>query len=223
VAEPKGNSGRELSTTPAFSAEAEAMNRVPTALRPSPTQEALRDVTLQRKEVKITDPRFERAFRRTLTFKGLAKPKGLSERLFDRGAAFKSHIATVASHLSEEWRRGLFEDIDYLLDVEAWPPDDVLPTLSSFQDYVRMVIYLRPLSLPVLGVANAGHIMAAWVDAEISLILEFPAPDQVWWSYSGTFQGAPERLAGQVPVRRLIRSLSGIDPKRWFAYEEARS
>ena len=143
--------------------------------------------------------------------------KPLSERLYDSLARIKLLTAQVAMHLDTEWRSRLFEKLDDLLDAENWHEDDDPIKTSSFDTFLRMIIFHSPSRRPGFGVSNRGYLIAAWTTGSDRLTIEFLPHDIVRWVLSCEVDSETERAAGETSVRRLIEVLAPYSPLRWFA------
>ncbi len=143
--------------------------------------------------------------------------KPLPERLYDALARIKLLTAQVAMHLDTEWRRHVFERLDDLLDAEDWHEDDDPIKASSFETFLRMIIFHNPSRRPGFGVSNRGYLIAAWTSGSDRLTIECLPNDTVRWVLSCEVDGEAERAAGETSVRRLMEVLAPYSPPRWFA------
>ena len=143
--------------------------------------------------------------------------KTLPEKLYDALARVKLLTAQVAMHLDTEWRSRIFEQLDDLLDVDDWHEDDDPIKASSFETFLRMIIFHSPSRRPGFGVSNRGYLIAAWTSDSDRLTIEFLPNDTVRWVLSCEVDGETERAAGETTVRRLMEVLAPYSPPRWFA------
>jgi hypothetical protein len=120
-------------------------------------------------------------------------------------------------HLGTEWRSRIFEQLDDLLDPEDWHEDDDPLKTSSFDTFLRMVIFHNPTRRPGFGQSNSGNLIAAWTTGSDRLTIEFLPNDMVRWVLSCEVDSESERAAGETPVRRLMEVLAPYTPSRWFA------
>ena len=164
---------------------------------------SLKRQTLQRPAYKLT--------------KVEAADKPLPEKLYDALARVKLLTAQVAMHLDTEWRSRMFEQLDDLLDAEDWHEDDDPINASSFETFLRMVIFHNPSRRPGFGVSNRGYLIAAWTSGSDRLTIEFRSNDMVRWVLSCEVDGETERASADTPVRRLMEVLAPYNPPRWFA------
>ena len=143
--------------------------------------------------------------------------KPLPEKLYDALARVKLLTAQVAMHLDAEWRSRIFEQLDDLLDAEDWHEDDDPIKASSFQTFLRMIIFHNPSRRPGFGVSNRGYLIAAWTSGSDRLTIECRPNDTVRWVLSCEVDGEIERASADTPVRRLMEVLAPYSPPRWFA------
>ncbi len=146
-----------------------------------------------------------------------AADKPLPEKLYDALARVKLLTAEVAMHLDTEWRSRIFEQLDDLLDAEDWHEDDDPIAASSFETFLRMIIFHNPSRRPGFGVSNRGYLIAAWTSGSDRLTTECRPNDTVRWVLSCEVDGETERAAGETAVRRLMEVLAPYSPPRWFA------
>ncbi len=146
-----------------------------------------------------------------------AADKPLPEKLYDALARVKLLTAQVAMHLDTEWRNRIFEQLDDLLDAEDWHEGDDPIKASSFETFLRMIIFHNPSRRPGFGVSNRGYLIAAWTSGSDRLTIECLPNDTVRWVLSCEVDGEAERAAGETSVRRLMEVLAPYSPTRWFA------
>ena len=143
--------------------------------------------------------------------------QSLPEKLYDALARVKLLTAQVSMHLDTEWRSRIFEQLDDLHDAEDWHEDDDPIKASSFETFLRMIIFHNPSRRPGFGVSNRGYLIAAWTSGSDRLTIEFLPNDKVKWVLSCEVDDETERAAGETPVRRLMEVLAPYSPPRWFA------
>jgi hypothetical protein len=146
-----------------------------------------------------------------------ATDRPAAERLFNVLVNAKVFTAQVAMHLDRNWRNKLFANLDDLLDPNDWHEDDEPMLSSSFATFLRMILHIRPVRSPSLGLSNQGHLMAAWTSGENRLALECLPQDLIRWSVSCKIDEELERAVGETPVRRVLAVLAPYGPERWFA------
>ena len=146
-----------------------------------------------------------------------AADKPLPEKLYDALARVKLLTAQVAMHLDTEWRNRIFEQLDDLLDAKDWHEDDDPINASSFETFLRMIIFHNPSRRPGFGVSKCGYLIAAWTSGSDRLTIECRPNDTVRWVLSCEVDGETERASADTPVRRLMEVLAPYNPPRWFA------
>lgn len=162
-----------------------------------------------------TGERQQRVHRKIIAMAPDFSRNGRDSRRFE----LKTHIATVAMHLTSRWRQALFQQVDLLLDIgdDEWEGDHELPTLSSWKTFVRLVIHYRFRSPPALGIFE-GNILATWTYDDIRVSIECLAQDEVHWVASRDIKGRDEReaTAGETTLKRLLTFLSPFDASEWL-------
>lgn len=129
---------------------------------------------------------------------------------------FKTHVATVAMHLSSEWRASLFKQVDLLLCAdEEWDDDEPLPEMTSWETFVRLVIHYRFRQRPSLSVYE-GIICATWVNGDTRLTLECLPHDLVRWVGSRSIGEVREAAAGETTLKRLPDFLIPFSAADWL-------
>jgi hypothetical protein len=141
----------------------------------------------------------------------------LSIALFDRLVSLKVTFAEIAMHVDRDWRSGIFSQLDKLLDVDNWDPDDTLPTDQSFRTFLRLILYVGPMKRPSLGASPGGNIIAGWLDGKSRLQIECAPFDKVTWILAKWQGEVRESAAGETMVRRLPEVLRPYEPKTWFS------
>jgi hypothetical protein len=183
-------------------------------LRPAPTgqdSERLHQATLKAlSRVNATD--LPQAFTAIVQ---RPQPASLEEQLYDARAACKVKTASVAMHLLPDWRTRFFSQIDSLLDIESWEPEDTPATPASFQTLLRMILFIRGRR-PGLGATASGNFIATWTEGRDELTIECKADDKVRWALVRDLDGQRESAAGETTLPRLLDVLRPYDSRRWF-------
>ncbi len=152
----------------------------------------------------------------TSTFNGgrvVAEEKTSPEqRLFDRLVDLKVKTSSLAMHLENVWRTGLFNELDQLLDVDEWDLSDTLPSVESFVTFLRTTIFLGKIRRPGLGATCEGHILAGWITGKDRLTVEYRPNDQLRWVL--TADGSTK--SGSCAAPNLKMHLAAFQPNRWF-------
>lgn len=143
----------------------------------------------------------------------------IEDRLFDATASVKVLISRVSMYMTKEWRDKLFRQIDSLHDLDEWDADDKPVERSSFESFLKAIIYIKPQRHPGLGLSYEGHLIAAWTAGKDRLTIEFLAKDRVRWVITRDLGGEIERAAGQTVVSRLYDCLTAYNPTHWFSHE----
>lgn len=139
----------------------------------------------------------------------------LQHRLYNALAASKIRTATVAMHLNQDWRTRFFSQLDNLLALESWDPDDVPPSEESFTTLLRMVLFIRGRR-PGLGASASGNFIATWTEGLDRLTIECKPADVVRWVLIRQLGSDRESAAGETTLPRLLEVLAPYEPRRWF-------
>lgn len=140
----------------------------------------------------------------------------IEERLYDALADAKTTTAQIAMHFDGDWRDRLFHQLDTLLEADAWHSDDQPFGAESYLTFLRILLLIRPLRRPGLGVSNAGNLIAAWTRGDDRLTIECLPQDKARWVVACTIDGDRELAAGDTAVARLPETLAPYRPERWF-------
>ena len=149
------------------------------------------------------------------TARNAAAPRAgesIEDQLFDSRSACKITTAHIAMHFSEQWRRGLFRQLDTLIDFENWDEEDLPPNPESFRTLLRMVLLLKPRRRPGLGATATGNFTAMWSIDDSHLTIECKQGDQLRWFVSL----AGETAGGRTTLARLSEVLAPYHPEIWF-------
>ena len=140
----------------------------------------------------------------------------LDERLFDSRASFKVALSEVSMHLGRDWVHGLFRQIDSLLDLEEWEPDDPVPGRASARTFIRLLLRVHAVRRPGMGASSRGTLIAAWTVGANRLTIDCLPDDKVRWVLTRSANGVLERAAGDCHVSRICAVLEPYDPDIWF-------
>ena len=140
----------------------------------------------------------------------------LEEKLYETRADCKIKISQIAMHLQDDWRLGLYKQLDSLMDFENWDDDDLPVSLDSFSTFLRTMAYMKPEARPGLGVSVDGNLIGAWTKDNSRLTIEFKKSDKVRWVLSQYIDEERESAAGETDSRRLKHNLSPYSPEQWF-------
>eukprot|EP01037_Dinobryon_pediforme_P014137 gene14137-14256_t len=111
-----------------------------------------------------------------------APDMSLEHRLYQSKAAGKLRTAAIAMHLDGDWRQRFFAQIDNLLDVDEWDPNDTPITDGSFGTFLRMILLVKAKRRPGMGATSNGHAVASWTVGNDRLTIECAENDCVNWS-----------------------------------------
>jgi hypothetical protein len=145
-----------------------------------------------------------------------SEKKSLVEKLFDAKASAKILIAAVSMHLDSKWREKIFRQLDLIHDDSDWEIEDVPIQLSSIATFLRSLGVIDYKKFPSLGMSNSGHLLAAWLNGENKLTLEFLPKDRIRWVLSRKSEDETERAAGETLLTVLMSRLSPYNPEQWF-------
>jgi len=111
--------------------------------------------------------------------KTIAAPEAnpVAAKLFDARANAKMIAAQVSMHLTPDWRTKIYRQVDRLLDAEQWEEGDGLLDASSMKTFLRFVIYANVSTVPSLGMAATGQVIAGWRADTRRLTIQFQAND----------------------------------------------
>jgi hypothetical protein len=149
-------------------------------------------------------------------------PSSLAEELFDARARAKQITARLAMpmlHLSREWRDRFFSQLDGLMDVEQWDPEDRPVTEASFTTLIRMLVLLASERRPGLGASSDGHIVAVWAKDRNRLTIECLGGDAIRWVVLLYHDNQREIASGENQLDRLNDILQPYHPGRFFDHE----
>lgn len=147
------------------------------------------------------------------------KQPQLKERLYGSRESCKMATASIAMHVSSEWRALLFSQIDNLMDVENWEDEDCPITQNSFMTLLRMLMLIKPQKRSGVGATSNGNIIATWTRGKDRLTIECMAGDKVRWVLSHYINGERESGAGETSLNRLLAVLEPYNPQYWFLDE----
>lgn len=148
--------------------------------------------------------------------KNQSSDENIEEMLYEARAKCKVKISQIAMHLKDEWRLGLYKQLDSLMDFENWDDDDLPVSLESFSTFLRAMAYMKPEMRPGLGASVDGNLIGAWTEGKSRLTVEFKKNDKVRWVLSQYIDDERESAAGETDSRRLRNNLSPYSPEQWF-------
>jgi len=139
-------------------------------------------------------------------------------KLFDNRAELKIVTSQVSMHLSKDQRDDLFQQLDELLDIEAWGDDSSLISPQSYRTFLRFLIYWRGVRRPALTVSSAGNLMASWVQPGKRLTIEYMLNDIIRAVVykAGVAPEVTETNAYLGPIKRLDAVLEPFEAVIWY-------
>lgn len=145
----------------------------------------------------------------------------LEELLYEARAEAKIQTSRVARYIDDGWRRGLYRQLDSLLDIEEWfEGDDPLGT-NSFSTFLRLMLVVRPEKRPGLGLTSDGNLIVNWQTGNARLTIECRGNDFIKCVLSHTVDDHRETAAVDTTVDRILEVLAPYNPERWFAHDDA--
>jgi hypothetical protein len=148
-------------------------------------------------------------------------PDTLEGRIYDALANAKVQVSRVASHLPDNFRRQLFEQLDEVHDLDDWTPGDEPASPASFATFLRTLLLLaksyQPFKWPGLGLSIRGHVLASWGTVADRLTLEFLGQDKVRWSLiRPDRESQKQTVIGECNILTLNNNLAPHAPEHWF-------
>ena len=134
----------------------------------------------------------------------------LPDRVFSSVVALKVAYSHFAMHLPSPVKEAYFARLDEMIDPEDWDPRDSLPSVESFRDFLRFLIFFRYSRPPALALNSDGIFCACWYSATVRLTLEFIGGQRVRW-ISSFENEAPRRYAsGECSFHSLRSDIEGF-------------
>jgi len=143
--------------------------------------------------------------------------RSLEEKLFDATAGVKVMTSQVAMYLDSQWRSKLFNQIDFLHDVDEWEQGDEPLQRESFATFLKAICELKPKTRPGLGLTPSGQLIAAWTAGSSRLTIEFLGNSRVKWVISRMIDDEIEHYVGDTTVNRLAAGLGPHHTEEWFS------
>lgn len=142
--------------------------------------------------------------------------RSLEEKLFEATADVKVMTSQVAMYLDSQWRSKLFNQIDFLHDVDEWEQGDEPLQKESFATFLKAICELKPKKRPGLGLTSLGQLIAAWTAGSSRLTIEFLGNSRVKWVISRMIDDEIEHYVGDTTVNRLAAGLEPHHTVEWF-------
>ena len=145
----------------------------------------------------------------------------IEEQLYDNRAELKILTAHYAvAYINQNFKKQLFNQLDWLLDPESWVEGDVLAKPESFKTLIKFILNAKPKNAPSVGLSQDGNILATWQQEANKLILECLPKENIKWFVSCVFEEKKERASGEAStLKRLLAVLSPYKKSGWFVSE----
>lgn len=142
----------------------------------------------------------------------------LKEQLFANRNNLKIMAARYTmEYISPDFRKQLFNQLDWLFDPEGWEKDYVLAKPDSFKTLIKFILNTKPYAAPHLGLSDDGNMLASWRKDSNKLMLECWPDESTKWFVSCVFEEKLERASGEAPsLRRLLAALSPYRNAGWY-------
>ena len=123
------------------------------------------------------------------------------ERLFDVRVELKKATATYAMHLADDVRAKIFAEFDYLLEHGAWDMEDVLPTVFSYRQFLKWLVYTSDRSWSSFGVGDDGSLLIAWKRSDSLMTASFG--QRVRWTQEFYAEGERQLASGNYTLQHF--------------------
>lgn len=124
--------------------------------------------------------------------------------------ALKQAVAPYAMHLSYSQRHRLFDEIDFLLDVDGWDEDDSQPAQSSFVNFLKWAIETKADTWASLSLDGDGNTVVAFVSGENVITAAFLPDATVEWTSRLILDDGVDASAGKSPLRSFAAMSAGL-------------
>jgi hypothetical protein len=136
-------------------------------------------------------------------------PRTQEEELQSAFAIAQRELANVAMYLLPEFRTRITRQLRVLLSPDNWEEGDALLQPPSAKSFARAMALLRPHNRPILGLSEAGNVLAMWKDADGQITFEHLPDDRVRWSILSGRGERQDAAAGRTAVERVQGILRG--------------
>jgi len=124
------------------------------------------------------------------------------EKIFTSLVSLKIAVSQYAMHLSSDERHRIFDQLDFVINIDDWHEDDNLPSPQSFQNFLKWMIYSKYFRWTSIGVSDEGNILVAWKTDRVLLTANFASPENVRWTAQITSgSGETGHTVGKCPLR----------------------
>lgn len=130
------------------------------------------------------------------------------EKLFDARVELKTATAQYAMHLEAEVRARIFSEFDYLLEPEAWEMGDVLPTIASYRQFLKWLVFTADRSWSSFGVGDDGNLLVAWVRPHGRMTASFGS--RVRWTQEFNADGDRQLSSGNYSLEHFARQANAF-------------
>lgn len=144
-------------------------------------------------------------------------PRSIVERLHDVAAFCKEQTARIAMHLDDEWRRVIFGQIDFLLNIDEWDGEDKIPSRMSYLTLLKAILFLRPKDFPSFGFSQAGTWTATWKSDDVMFFVDFLEADMLRWASAKKSEEGFGTAAGRVALIDVIPWVKASGAEHWFS------
>jgi hypothetical protein len=129
----------------------------------------------------------------------------------------KERIYDIASSLGDKHRQALIAQIGRLHQAEEWEEGDQPLRPASLENFLRVMLRLKPKKWPSLGMTYDGYLLANWGSRLDQLNMWFVADNEVHWSlYRERPDAQAESAAGVGMTEDLSRMLAPYDLGHWL-------
>jgi hypothetical protein len=119
--------------------------------------------------------------------------------------------------MDDGWRRGLYRQLDSLLDIDEWMEGEAPLGTNSFATFLRLMLMVHPEIRPGLGLTHSGNLIASWQSDHSRLSVECLPNDKIRYVLSHEIDDRAESSAGDSTVDRVLEVLAPFRPEQWFA------
>lgn len=146
----------------------------------------------------------------------------VEEQLYNKRAELKIIAAQCTiTYINNNFRKDLFNQLDWVLDPDSWVEGDILAQPESFRTLIKFILNAKPIEAPSLGLSHKGNILASWQHKQNTLELECNPKENIKWFVSCVFEDKKERTYGEAfSLKRLLEVLSPYKNAGWFYQNE---
>ncbi len=133
-----------------------------------------------------------------------------AERLQHSAMELKQAVAPYAMHLSYDQRHRVFDEIDFLLDVEGWDEDDAQPARTSFVNFLKWAAETKADTWASLALDGDGNTVAAFVNEDNVITAAFLPDATVEWTSRIITDDGIDASAGISPLRSFAAASAAL-------------